>query len=156
MHRRMLAIGTAIAAAVALSISGCATGTTVAGPSARTKHGPITIWYSNNAQEVTWGKAMVASWNKAHPSEPIRAQEVPAGKSTEEVIGAAITAGTTPCLVFNNLPAATGQFQQQGGLVDLSKFPGADAYIESRSGSTADQYKSPGATTTRCPGSRTP
>jgi multiple sugar transport system substrate-binding protein len=144
MHRRMLAIGTAIAAAVALSISGCATGTTVAGPSARTKHGPITIWYSNNAQEVTWGKAMVASWNKAHPSEPISAQEVPAGKSTEEVIGAAITAGTTPCLVFNNLPAATGQFQQQGGLVDLSKFPGADAYIESRSGSTADQYKSPG------------
>ncbi|KQO60030.1 extracellular solute-binding protein [Curtobacterium sp. Leaf261] len=143
MHRRMLAIGTALAAAVALTISGCASGNTVAGPEARTKHGPITIWYSNNAQEVTWGKGLVSSWNKDHPDEPIKAQEVPAGKSTEEVIGAAITAGTTPCLVFNNLPAATGQFQKQGGLVDLSKFPGADAYIEARSGKTADQYKSP-------------
>jgi multiple sugar transport system substrate-binding protein len=27
------------------------------------KHGPITIWYSNNADEVAWGKAMVAKWN---------------------------------------------------------------------------------------------
>jgi len=58
------------------------------------------------------------------------------------VIGAAITAGTTPCLVFNNLPAATGQFKKQGGLVDLSKFSGANSYIEARSGSTATQYKS--------------
>jgi multiple sugar transport system substrate-binding protein len=106
------------------------------------KHGPITIWYSNNTQEVQWGKSMVSAWNSAHPKEQIKAQEVPAGKSTEEVIGAAITAGTTPCLVFNNLPAATGQFQKQGGLVDLSKFSGANSYIESRSGSTAKQYKS--------------
>jgi len=105
--------------------------------------GPITIWYSNNAQEVQWGKAMVDSWNSAHPKEQIKAQEVPAGKSTEEVIGAAITAGTTPCLVFNNLPAVTGQFEKQGGLVDLSKFSDGNSYIESRSGSAAAQYKSP-------------
>ncbi|MFF1875603.1 ABC transporter substrate-binding protein, partial [Kitasatospora herbaricolor] len=105
-------------------------------------HGPITLWYSNNAQELQWGKAMVASWNSAHPKEQIKAQEVPAGKSTEEVIGAAITAGTTPCLVFNNLPAATGQFQKAGGLVDLSKFYDGDSYIETRSGDSATQYKS--------------
>jgi multiple sugar transport system substrate-binding protein len=107
-----------------------------------TAHGPITIWYSNNTQEVQWGKAMVASWNSSHPKEQIKAQEVPAGKSTEEVLGAAITAGTTPCLVFNNLPAVTGQFKKQGGLVDLSKFPDANSYIQARSGSTAGQYKS--------------
>jgi len=106
-------------------------------------HGPITIWYSNNTQEVQWGKAMVADWNSAHPKEQIKAQEVPAGKSTEEVIGAAITAGTTPCLVFNNLPAATGQWQKQGGLVDLSKFSDGASYIEARSGDAAKQYKSP-------------
>lgn len=105
-------------------------------------HGPITIWYSNNEQEVQWGKSMVAAWNSAHPKEQIKAQEVPAGKSTEEVIGAAITAGTTPCLVFNNLPAATGQWQKQGGLVDLSKFSDGAKYIEARSGKAADQYKS--------------
>ncbi|MFP3464931.1 ABC transporter substrate-binding protein [Leifsonia sp. SIMBA_070] len=105
-------------------------------------HGPITIWYSNNAQEVQWGKSMVSAWNSAHPKEQIKAQEVPAGKSTEEVIGAAITAGTTPCLVFNNLPAATGQWQKQGGLVDLSTFSDGAKYIEARSGDAAKQYKS--------------
>ncbi len=92
---------------------------------------------------MQWGKAMVSDWNKAHPTETVKAQEVPAGKSTEEVLGAAITAGTTPCLVFNNLPAVTGQFEKQGGLVDLSKFPDGNAYIAARSGAAADQYKSP-------------
>jgi len=143
-RRTWTAAAAATLAAAALALTGCSGG---GGGSSATdaqkKHGPITIWYSNNEQEVAWGKAMVASWNSAHPKEQIKAQEVPAGKSTEEVIGAAITAGTTPCLVFNNLPAATGQFQKQGGLVDLSKFPGADEYIESRSGKkAADQYKS--------------
>jgi multiple sugar transport system substrate-binding protein len=143
MQRRTLAVAAAAAAgAMALALTGCSGGG--GGSSdATSKHGPITIWYSNNEQEVAWGKAMVKAWNADHPKEKIKAQEVPAGKSTEEVIGAAITAGTTPCLVLNNLPAATGQFQKQGGLVDLSKFPGADKYIEARSGkATADQYKS--------------
>ncbi|WP_022902466.1 sugar ABC transporter substrate-binding protein [Curtobacterium sp. B8] len=142
MQRRMLAIGTAIAAATALALTGCSGGGAASNSDAMKAKGPITIWYSNNEQEVQWGKAAVASWNKDHPDQQVKGQEVPAGKSTEEVIGAAITAGTTPCLVFNNLPAATGQFQKQGGLVDLSKFSGADAYIEARSGDTADQYKS--------------
>ena len=103
--------------------------------------GPITIWYSNNEAEVGWGKAMVEAWNSAHADQKIEAQEIPAGKSSEEVIGAAITAGTAPCLVFNTAPAAVGQFQRQGGLVDLSKFPDGTSYIEGRSGDVAQQYK---------------
>jgi multiple sugar transport system substrate-binding protein len=141
MQRRTRIAAVATLAAAALALTGCSSGGG-GNSDATSAHGPITIWYSNNAQEVTWGKAMVASWNAAHPKEKIKGQEVPAGKSTEEVLGAAITAGTTPCLVFNNLPAATGQFQKQGGLVDLSKFPGADKYIEARSGDSAKQYKS--------------
>jgi multiple sugar transport system substrate-binding protein len=103
--------------------------------------GPINIWYSNNEAEVGWGKAMVAAWNSAHADQKIDAQEIPAGKSSEEVIGAAITAGTAPCLVFNTAPAAVGQFQRQGGLVNLSKFPDGNSYIEGRSGDVAQQYK---------------
>jgi multiple sugar transport system substrate-binding protein len=135
------ALAVATAGIVAGTLAAC--GSSGGGSSDAMKaHGPITIWYSNNEQEVTWGKAMVSAWNSAHPDEKIKAQEVPAGKSTEEVIGAAITAGTTPCLVFNNLPAATGQWQKQGGLVDLSTFPDGAKYIEARSGQAADQYKS--------------
>ncbi len=143
MHRRRIAISILTAGLVAGTLAACGS-SGGGGSDAMKAHGPITIWYSNNAQEVQWGKAMVASWNAKHPKEQIKAQEVPAGKSTEEVIGAAITAGTTPCLVFNNLPAATGQFQKQGGLVDLSKFSDGNKYIEARSGAAADQYKSPG------------
>ena len=92
---------------------------------------------------MAWGKQTVAAWNASHPSEKVSAQEIPAGKSSEEVIGAAITAGSEPCLIYNTSPASVPTFQQQGGLVSLSAFPDGASYIEARSGSAADQYKSP-------------
>jgi multiple sugar transport system substrate-binding protein len=106
-------------------------------------HGSIGIWYSNNAQEVAWGKQVVAAWNSAHPKEQVSAQEIPAGKSSEEVIGAAITAGSEPCLIYNTSPASVPTFQQQGGLVPLNDFSDGASYIQARNGSKADQYKSP-------------
>ncbi|MEW1773611.1 extracellular solute-binding protein [Streptomyces sp. NPDC086777] len=106
-------------------------------------HGPITVWYSNNAQEVAWGKKMVASWNATHPKEKVTAQEIPAGKSSEEVIGAAITAGNAPCLVLNTAPAAVPGFQKQGGLVPLDDFPDGKKYLQDRVGGKLSQYASP-------------
>jgi multiple sugar transport system substrate-binding protein len=107
-----------------------------------TAKGPIKIWYSKIEFEVKWGKAMVDSWNAAHADQKIDAQEIPAGKSSEEVIGAAITAGNAPCLVFNTAPVAVPQFQKQGGLVALDSFPDGLQYIKDRTGDLADQYKS--------------
>jgi multiple sugar transport system substrate-binding protein len=104
--------------------------------------GEITVWMSNNAEEVAWGKQMVAAWNAAHPDQKVTAQEIPAGKSSEEVIGAAITAGNAPCLIFNTSPASVSQFQKQGGLVALDSFDDGKSYIESRTGKAAEQYKS--------------
>ena len=86
---------------------------------------------------------MVKAWNAEHPDEEITAQEIPAGKTSEEVIGAAITAGNAPCLVFNTSPAAVPQFQKQGGLVALDTFEGGTDYVEERSGDVAEQYQSP-------------
>jgi multiple sugar transport system substrate-binding protein len=110
---------------------------------AASARGPIKIWLSNNTEELAWGKAMVASWNAAHPKEKVTAQEIPAGKTSEEVIGAAITAGNAPCLVFNTSPAAVPQFQKQGGLVALDSFKDGVSYLKARSGGTLDQYTSP-------------
>ncbi|QNE21004.1 extracellular solute-binding protein [Kribbella qitaiheensis] len=104
--------------------------------------GPVTVWYSNNAEEVAWAKQMVASWNSAHADQKVTGQEIPTGKSSEEVIGAAITAGNAPCLIFNTSPASVSQFQKQGGLVALDSFPDGKSYIEERSGKVASQYKS--------------
>ena len=142
MHRRTLKT-LALAATAALALTACGGGGSGPASEADTATGPITIWYSNNEQEVAWGKAMVAEWNAAHADQMIEAQEIPAGKSSEEVIGAAITAGTAPCLIFNTAPAAVGQFQRQGGLVDLASFPDGASYVADRSGPVADQYKSP-------------
>ena len=133
-----------IAALVLLLVSLAACGSS-GGGSSNSKlaaKGPITIWYSNNPQEVAWGKQVVAAWNAAHPDQKVTGQQIPAGSSSEEVIGAAITAGTTPALIYNTSPASVPDFQKMGGLVDLSAFPDGASYIESRTGAAASQYKS--------------
>ena len=129
-----------LAVVLAGSLAACGSGGDGAGDAdaAAKARGPITIWYSNNAEEVAWGKQMVAAWNAEHADQKITAQEIPTGKSSEEVIGAAITAGNAPCLIFNTSPASVSQFQKQGGLVPLDA-----SYIEERSGDVAQQYKSP-------------
>jgi multiple sugar transport system substrate-binding protein len=144
MKRTLLALvaGSALALTAACGIDSGGGGGTDSSAAAA-KRGPITIWYSNNTEEVAWGKAAVAQWNSAHPNEKVTGQEIPAGKSSEEVIGAAITAGTAPCLVLNTSPAAVPQFQKQGGLVPLDDFPDGKSYVEGRTGQQAEQYRSP-------------
>ncbi len=110
-------------------------GNSPAADTAAKAHGPINIWYSNNAQEVAWGKQMVAAWNTAHPTETVSAQEIPAGQTSEAVIAASITAGNAPCLIYNTSPAAVPNFQAQGGLVPLDDFADGASYINARSGS---------------------
>ncbi len=127
-------------------LAGCASdvsgGGSGGGKNATKATGPIKIWYSNNAEEKAWGVAAVTAWNSAHADQKVTGQEIPAGKTSEEVIGAAITAGNAPCLVLNTAPAAVPQFQKQGGLVDLGSFPDGESYINDRSGASAGQYKS--------------
>ena len=134
----VLAIG-----ALALTACGSKSGDSGAGNQANQGTGPIKIWYSNNAQEVAFGKQAVAAWNAAHADQQVTAEEIPTGKSSEDTISAAITAGTEPCLIYNTSPAAVPGFQKQGGLVNLSSFSDGTSYIESRTGAdTAKQYKS--------------
>ncbi len=109
---------------------------------ARGSTGPITVWMSNNPEEIAWAEQMVKAWNAENPDEKVTTQEIPAGKTSEEVISAAITAGNAPCLVFNTSPAAVPQFQKQGGLVALDDFEGGATYVEERSGDLASQYQS--------------
>jgi multiple sugar transport system substrate-binding protein len=139
MKRTALAVAGMLTATLALAACGGGSSGSAAGS---TTTGPIKIWYSNNPQEVAWGKQAVAAWNAAHSDQTITAEEIPAGKSSEEVIGAAITAGTEPCLIYNTSPAAVPQFQKQGGLVDLNSLSDGASYIEGRTGDLAKQYQS--------------
>jgi multiple sugar transport system substrate-binding protein len=121
--------------------STAASGAAASGGAAAGPTGPIKIWYSNNKEEVAWGKSVVDAWNKDHANETVTGEEIPAGTSSEEVIGASITAGNTPCLIFNTAPAAVPQFQKAGGLVPLDDFADGAAYVKERTGDRADQYK---------------
>ncbi len=136
-------VATATLTMLALGMTAACGGGSGDSGDATTSTGPIKVWLSNNPEEIAWGKQMVKAWNADHPDEEVTAQEIPAGKTSEEVIGAAITAGNAPCLVFNTSPAAVPQFQKQGGLVALDDFDGGADYIEARSGDVAEQYKSP-------------
>ena len=135
------------AAVAVVGLGLTATGVGLAGNAAASgpleSRGPIEIWLSNNTAELAWGNAMVDAWNADHPDEQVSAQEIPAGRTSEEVIGAAITAGNAPCLVFNTAPAAVPQFERQGGLVDLDSFADGASYVAERSGDRGDQYRSP-------------
>ena len=135
-----------IAALAAVGLAGGALGAgasvTAAPAGALESRGPITIWLSNNTFELEWGTAMVEAWNAENPDEEVTAQEIPAGRTSEEVIGAAITAGNAPCLIFNTAPAAVPQFQRQGGLVSLDSFPDGADYVAERTGDRAEQYRS--------------
>ena len=137
----MVTAAAGMAAAVALTA--CSVVDPVNADAARTSRGDITIWYSNNEQEVQWGEQVVKAWNSAHPDQKVTGQQIPTGKSSEAVIQASIIAGTEPCLIYNTSPASVPSFQQIGGLVALDQFPGGAQYIEDRSGPQADQYKSP-------------
>ncbi len=137
MARRIYPVLVFIAMAVLLSACGGGGST-----DALTSTGPIKIWYSDNPQEITWGKDTVKRWNKAHPKEKVTGQEIPAGESSEAVIQAAITAGNAPCLVWNVAPAAVPQFQRAGGLVPLNSFDGGAKYASERVGDRVDQYVS--------------
>ena len=134
--------GSLAALAVLAMTTACGGGGGTDASAAATATGPIKVWLSNNGEEVAWGTAMVKAWNAAHPDEKVTAQQIPAGSSSEETIGAAITAGNAPCLVFNTSPAAVPQFVKQGGLVPLDGFEGAVDYVDQRSGPVAEQYVS--------------
>jgi multiple sugar transport system substrate-binding protein len=140
-NKRQLAAGL-LAVGLVVAAAACATDDDRGSDSAAQTTGPITIWMSNNAEEVAWGKQMVAAWNATHADQMVTTQEIPTGKSSEEVIGAAITAGNAPCLIFNTSPASVSQFQKQGGLVPLDSLRDGKSYIEDRSGEVAGQYKS--------------
>lgn len=129
-------------AALAVPLAACAS--SGAPDSTELTSGPISIWYSTNEQEIAWAEAVVDAWNADHPDEQVTAEAIPSGKSSEDAIGAAITAGNTPCLVYNTAPAAVPAFQKQGGLVNISQtFEDGESFITERSGEAADGFRSP-------------
>ncbi|RKT31522.1 carbohydrate ABC transporter substrate-binding protein (CUT1 family) [Microbacterium sp. AG1240] len=137
-------IGAAAALVVlAMPLAACSGGSSSGGGTELTS-GPISIWYSTNEQEIAWAEAVVDAWNADNPDAQVTAAAIPSGKSSEDAISAAITAGNTPCLVYATAPAAVPAFQKQGGLVNISTtFEDGESFVKERSGEAADGFRSP-------------
>ena len=92
----------------------------------------ITYWCSSNQDEIDLAKYLVDRWNASHDSINVQLQPIPASQSSEEVLLAAIAAGTTPDLCSNMWPGAMDDFISSGGLVRLDQFPDFVDYISER------------------------
>jgi multiple sugar transport system substrate-binding protein len=119
----------AVVAVLGLALVGCTRGGggNQSADQAAQATGPIKIWYSNNQDEVKWGKAVVAAWNQAHADQKVTAEEIPAGETSEEVIGASITAGNTPCLVSTPPRRPCPSSRSRAGWSPLTASPTAPA-----------------------------
>lgn len=92
----------------------------------------LTYWPAPNQQEVQFADSVVRRWNRAHPSVRVRVQPIPVSQSTEEVLLAAIAAGTTPDICSNIWPGALYEYTKAGGLLALSQFADFDSIVGSR------------------------
>ena len=133
------------AAAVTLSLGLVACGNSggTSATSAAPSYGPIRIWYSNNAQEVAWGKQMVASWNKLHPSEKVTGQQIPAGAVVRGGHRRRDHGGQRALPDLQHLPGGGADIRAAGRSGAAQRLPRAVSYIQARTGPGASVYKSP-------------
>ncbi len=94
----------------------------------------ITFWPSSNPEEIAFANQIVTAWNAANPGLQVRMQPLPASRSTEEVLLAAIAARTTPDVAANIYPGAISQYVDAGGLYAHDSLPGFMDFMQARSG----------------------
>lgn len=92
----------------------------------------ITYWCSSNQDEINLATYLVEQWNADHDSIKVQLQPIPASQSSEEVLLAAIAAGTTPDICSNMWPGAMDDFISSGGLVRLDQYSDFIGYISQR------------------------
>lgn len=115
---------------VAVCGSGCAPGGASDGPHDGTVR--LTYWSSQNPQERLLAKRLVDSWNALHPDIQVTVQPLPAGQSSEEVLLAAVAAGTTPDICSNIWPGVINDIVRAGGVLSLDGFADFDSLMQNR------------------------
>ncbi len=94
----------------------------------------VTFWPSSNPEEIQFATEIVNAWGELDTDITIRMQPLPASRSTEEVLLAAIAARTTPDVAANIYPGAISQFVDAGGLYAHDTLPGFSEFMLERSG----------------------
>lgn len=92
----------------------------------------ISYWSSNNGGEINFAQKVTDSWNRTTPGSPVKFQPIPEGQSSEEILLAAVVAGTTPDIYSNIWQGLVEFYSRAGILVALDTLDGFDSFIKSR------------------------
>ena len=104
----------------------------------------LLYWSSNNVDEIEFARVVVNQWNEEHPNDtPIRFQPVPEGRSSEEIILAAVVGNTTPDIYSNIWQGDVEAYAQAGVLVPFDTLKGFMDFIYERcDSSVVEEIKS--------------
>ena len=115
----------------------------VAGCRDRTKRDGLVYWPPPGKWDVELATKLIARWNAENPDNPVEMQALPAGRSSEEVLIAAIVGNTTPCVCSNILTGTVERMVRADALVPLSDFPDFEEVVGARSGpDVLDRFRS--------------
>lgn len=92
----------------------------------------LLYWCSNNPYEVEYADFIVKKWNLLNPDSKIKYQPVPEGRSSEEVILAAVVGKTTPDIYSNMWQGDVEVYAQAKVLIPLDSLYGYMKYIYNR------------------------
>ena len=89
-------------------------------------------WCSNNTYEIQFAKLMADNWNKNNKDVLVKFQPVPEGRSSEEIILAAVVGNTTPDIYSNMWQGDVEAYAQAGVLVAFDTLKGFMDFINER------------------------
>ncbi len=92
----------------------------------------LTYWPAANPTETAVAMRLTAEWNKANPDVQVRVQPLPAGRSSEEVLLAAIVAKATPDVSSNVSSALLARLVRAKGVVRLDNLVATAARLKER------------------------
>ncbi len=95
----------------------------------------LTYWPAANPTETRLAMRLAAHWNLEHPELQVRVQPLPAGRSSEEVLLAAIVARATPDVSSNVSSALLARLVRAGGVVRLDDLAPTAARLAERTSS---------------------
>src|SRR3989339_935312 len=92
----------------------------------------LLYWCSNNTDEIKFAKTITDNWNKNNPDQQVKYQPVPEGRSSEEIILAAVVGNTTPDIYSNMWQGDVEAYAQAGVLVAFDTLKGFMDFINER------------------------
>jgi multiple sugar transport system substrate-binding protein len=92
----------------------------------------LTYWPAANPFEVDLARRLAAEWNDRHPDVQVRVQPIPAGRSSEEVLLAAVVGNATPDICSNVSSGLLARLVRAGAVHRLDNLAATAARLDER------------------------